>query len=90
MGEPFTDAELQRMTDRKTVALSVSFRKWSRRHPWECRRCGAAVVDPKAHARWHAHVEAGARLSLNPGEWSEGWPSTKHMDVTVSMDGWDL
>lgn len=77
--------------DTKTIALSVGFRRWRKRDPWECRRCGAAVVDEKAHARWHAAIEAGARLvPPDPGRWSEGRRDTQEITVHVNKDGRDL
>jgi hypothetical protein len=75
----------------KAIALSVGFRRWRRRDPWECRRCGAAVVDAQAHARWHASTEAGARrVPPNSSVWSERRRDTQEITVHVGEDGWDL
>lgn len=42
------------------IAMTVTFRRWRKRHPWTCRRCGAQVVEARTHAGWHAALEANA------------------------------
>lgn len=72
----------------RRVAMSVTFRRWTKRKPWTCRHCGAHVEDPRAHASWHAALEAGARsLPPDPGV-TERRP--KELVVHIAENGWPL
>lgn len=88
-GDGCQDDTVPRTVPNRRVALSVRFRRWSRRSPLECMRCGASVVNARAHAMWHAAIEAGAlRIPEDPGQ-TERSPR-EEFRVHVGEDGWPL
>ncbi len=56
-----------------------------RRQPWQCLKCGAAVLNPRQHAAWHLSDKL-VRLPVD----CCAPEFTETMEVHIGDDGWPL